>query len=47
MADRAACPFHAGEQEMHFKTGVWQAVESLGNEQSHLCLAVLACCRHS
>ncbi|KAI7838544.1 hypothetical protein COHA_007687 [Chlorella ohadii] len=30
MADRAACPFHAGEQEMHFKTGVWQAVESLG-----------------
>ncbi|PRW50820.1 pyridoxamine 5 -phosphate oxidase [Chlorella sorokiniana] len=30
MAARAACPFHAGEQEMHFKTGVWQAVESLG-----------------
>ena len=29
----AALPFHGGEQEMHFKTGVWQAVESLGKRR--------------
>ena len=23
-------PFHAGEQEMHFRSGAWQEAESLG-----------------
>lgn len=30
MAAPADYPFHAGEQEMQFKNGVWQDVESLG-----------------
>lgn len=41
MAAPADYPFHAGEQEMQFKNGVWQDVESLG-ECMRLCRCALS-----